>query len=82
MSPNAAVAWPSIGRIEWAAFPARSARARSPEKREPASPVAERTADRPKRAAGTGWRGGQNGGPSRSPTSSSHASASGPMSLR
>ena len=63
--------------IEWAAQPPNSARARSPSKRERASPDAERIAPSPKRAITSGWRGGRSG-PRISPISASALRASGP----
>ena len=53
------------GRIEWAAFPARSARAGSSSNRRRVSPAAERRPSAANRAAGSGCRGGRSGGPSR-----------------
>ena len=67
---RARVGGSSSGSIECAASPANSARARSPRNRDRASPVAGRSAGRPKRAIASGCRG------SRSGASSSAMSAS------
>ena len=60
-SPTAAVRLRSRGRIECAAQPAKSARARSPRKRPRARPVAERIAARPKRSMRSGCLGIRSG---------------------
>ena len=58
--PIAAVSGVSSGRIEWAAQPAKRARACAPAKRSH-SPRAERSADSPKRVRSRGCRGARSG---------------------
>jgi hypothetical protein len=70
MSPNAELGERESGSIEWAASPAKSARAGVPRKRIRASRSAGSMPKTPKRASRSGWRGGRTG-PRSSPSRSS-----------
>ena len=80
-SANAAVPLPVSGCMEWAAFPATSARAAPPLKRRVARPVTERIPSAANRAAGSGCLGTRTG-PSRSPISGRQSPTSGSTSAR
>ncbi len=79
--PTAALTGRESGRMECAAHPARSARARSPRNHERPSSDAGSSAGTPKRASTSGWRG-RCAGPSTSRTSSRGWRRSGPISRR